>query len=216
MTGRAESAAKWLTNRSEKVTSYNAVDDDFAWLEREDQDSVGLAAVDVHEVDGAMVADLMDRHPGVEIILQMRDPFRADTSAYAEAGARRVALGSWGDVLRALSWDRPGNYEHPDIGYAFRAIRPHDNVADITRLDEKRFLISRYRGGDKIVFLTTEYEPTAAELLDGLTDLGSFDYFYCTNPNGPGPSDQVRQAAADVNVGVAYKPGELMRALGRP
>lgn len=214
MTDEARRAAGWLLGKSDAVVDFEVVDDSFAWLERSDGSKVGLGVTDSRVLTGADVADLTAKHPGTQVVLHMRKPFRVDDHAYDAAETSGSALCDWGDALRALDREEPGDYELRDITFAFAYIRQHDNVSRVRRVGQSRFVLERFRGEDVVVVLDVGYEPTQAVFVDALAD-GPFDFFYCTNPNGSGPARGVYDAANDVGTTVVRKPRELMSALHR-
>lgn len=214
MTDVATRAADWLMRTSDAVVGFEVIDESFAWLERADGSMVGLGAIDAPVLTGDMVADLTDDHPEAQIILNTGKPFRVDEHAYDAAEMNDSAICGWGDALRALNLEQPGAYELRDITFAFTYIRRHSNVSRVRRVGLGRFILERFRGDDIVVVLDTAYEPTTAAFVDALAD-GPYDIFYCTNPNGGGPSSSVYDAAKAAGTVVMRKPGEVMTALHR-
>ena len=163
--------------RAEKVTSNQVI----AW--RIPGDAIRIATMSLPKVTAADVLDVIAGDDRVDFVVNIPTDANITAEVYELAEQIGFGFGGYADLLRALQYDSPRNYEQPDVAYLLRAVKQHRKVASVTRLDGRLFRILPRNGRELKVLALNDYEFVAERIRHMRERYGAFDGIISTNPN---------------------------------
>ena len=194
--GIAEWAVSRLTSH-DKVARVALLSDAHVLVERNDLSQVVIGLTAVERLNAQVLAGVIDRDQRTSFVANVPKEALIDGSAFALASSRRVAIGPYVDLLRALSSEDPRKFVNRETHFIERGLRQHTSVASIERLDDRRYLIHRIRYRDLIAVFLHDYQLSADSVRTARERYGAFDVVVRANPNG-GISQEAREAATAI------------------
>lgn len=120
----------------------------------------------------------------VDFILHTsKEPF-VDGSVYDFLESKRKVLGGFGDLMRVVAQERNWPYYPPDVKFIKRGLEQHTKVTEVSRLDNKRYEVSRYGLETVIIIALNDYDLGIESIRSAADEFDEFDAVLKSNPNG--------------------------------
>jgi hypothetical protein len=211
-----KSAAAWVAERLcelDHVDSCEVIDEHLIEVSRKSMINAQIACVRVDEFETRDVDSILAKYPSIDFILNIPKNAKTAGEAYRKAASKGIAIGV-GDAMRAVAYEDPGSYIHPQTKYIERILSQHSRVEGFERIDNARYRIVRRSLPPLTVYISGAYEVTVDELRTAIEEYGEFDIFVTANPNALAISPQATNAARNAQRRVLQWVG-FMSALHR-
>lgn len=171
-----------------------------------------VATMDRASIDSKDLEKLLDTE-NVDFILNVSKEPYITGEALEFAENHDFAIGGVGDLYRALSDHNLSAYVNPEVSFILRGLRQHTRVAQVIRLDSRRYQIERFGLPTVVVLALNDYELTAESVRSAIDRFQPFDAILKSNPNG-GLTEMSKIVARAAGVKI-LRWGELMGDLNR-
>ncbi len=208
----------WLVAKlakHDKITAVSTISSNRVKVQRTSADEYEITTMSLQHVDESDLLEILALEKGVSFITNITSSdVYYHGCALDLAESERIVLGNLGDLFRAMALENPRTYVNPDVKFLLRGLKQHRCVANVRRLDDRRYQMQRVGLDPVIVLALHDYDLSADSIRDGLEKYGFCDAILAANPNCR-PTTLAMDAAASAGVEV-YKWAELLSALNRP
>jgi len=151
-------------------------------ITRRDKPPAHLGFVRAPLLQGNEIDELMRIYPATEFAVNIPRDGHISQSALERADAHGIAVGRVKEAMSALHLEEPRSWVSPEYAFVSRGLLQHSRVRSIERLDDRRIRVVRNGLDDVVVFIGSEYQPSAETVRAALA-LGPFQIYSATNPN---------------------------------
>lgn len=177
----------WVAKKIESheaVASVEVIHSNGIRVVRKNSPIVIVGTISQERVTKDSIRPLLEALPNACFIATVSKSSVLEGSALRYAKGHGVALGGFGDLLRALNMSDMAAYINPKTQWIELALAQHTRVSSFERLDDYRYLIHRRDRDDVTVLFLDVYELSAAAVRSAFASYESFDVIVKTNPNG--------------------------------
>ncbi|WP_146131181.1 hypothetical protein [Nesterenkonia sandarakina] len=178
--------ARWI---SERLKEYDFIrearpQENTVRVVRDSHPEALIGVLSTRDVERADARSLLEANEGVGFVLNLPKEGRFMGDAIVLLREKRIGWGGLGDAIRALrDCEVLGDYEERELTFVIRGLRQHRAITDFTLLDDHRILVIRRGLPDLVIYIGSEYQPTAHSVRSAIDRFGQFDIFAATNPN---------------------------------
>ena len=206
---KAEWVKEKITNTS---TNVEIVKDNILSIEREGKGKFLVATMSERIINEEVIKTTVSGKSVDFVVNISKEPY-ITKGALDFAERNNFSIGGMGDIASALNDGNLNCYLNKEIAFVSRGLLQHSRVKSISRLDNRRFRITRIDLEPVTVVSINEYEITADVVRETKDNFPPFDAILKSNPNGRITSE-ARRAAESSGLYI-YKWGELMGALNK-
>jgi hypothetical protein len=213
-----DNSARWVAEKiqaAKEVAAAKVLGPHVIQIERKTLDAFVVATMALKRVaadDLRKVLDQAGHRISFAVNIAGNGYFTGD--ALEEAARRKVPIGAYGDLWRALSLENVGDYVNDTTAFIEHGLAQHTQVEGFVREADRLYLVHRRRGRDLRAIFLDEYDLTSEHLRVATKRYGRCDLVVNVDPNGGATSsavDLARQSGFEI-----YKWGEFYSALHRP
>lgn len=177
----------WLAEKLgqvDEVTSVEQVSRHSLRISREAYSPFVAGVVSAQRVEAETIRPLVIYNNGIEIIGNVPKESFWTGSAIRLASESDIAIGSLGDIFRAIHHKNVRTFRSKNSEFVERGLTQHDQVSNFELVHDKLYRIARNRFPDLTVAMLHEYELTADRLRIAREWYGPFAIAVNTDPNG--------------------------------
>lgn len=196
----------------EKVDSIELKNSNLLSVTHSEVGDINIATMSLKHIDDEDITELLNGAE-VDFILNVSKEPYITQDALQKSEQEGFVIGGLGDAMRALRDGDMESYVNPEIHFILRGLKQHSRVSRVTRLDNRRFKVTRHGAQDVTILALNEYDLTAEAVRNAIDSFPDFDAIVKTNPNGRISSSSLSVAASS---GIKiFKWGELLGTLNR-
>jgi hypothetical protein len=165
-------------------------------------------------LDGPTVDALLSQDPRVRFVARVpKDGFIAG-SALQRARFRQIGIGTLADLLKAAGLADPTAFQNKEVSYVERMLRQHSRIREFSRVDDRRYQLTRSGLSEVTVVFLHHYDLTADGVRQAVDTYGGFSGIVKANPNGR-ITPAASQVAAELGLKLFYW-SDFLGALHKP
>ncbi|MFI2486829.1 hypothetical protein ACH47X_07965 [Promicromonospora kroppenstedtii] len=184
---------EWLRQTFEQLDYVDHVEfnGSLITLTRRELPAVRLGVLTTPDVTATLAAELADEIGPFDFMMNTPKTgrFMGDAISYCEE--RGVGWGGVGDAMRALRYQNPGDYVNRELDFILRGLSQHHQVLATRLLDDRRVFVDRRGLKPLVLYIGSEYQPTADSVRSAIGRYGEFDVYAATNPNSDPTSEAI-------------------------
>ncbi|NQU06108.1 MAG: hypothetical protein HQ568_08450 [Calditrichaeota bacterium] len=208
-------SGSWIKGKidsHDEVISTELINSNLISITRNDGRSYYIATMSLERIDSKDLTHLLGQQ-NVDFVLNVSNEPYITRNALEFAGNHDFAIGSLGDLTRALRDGDLSNYVNQEATFILRGLRQHTRVSNVMRLDNRRYQVERVGLESVIVLALNDYDLIAESVRSAIDNFPEFHALLTSNPYCQRSSNSVVAAdAAGIKI-IAW--GELLGDLNR-
>lgn len=178
------SLASWSMDKvlaHEKVLNVDIIGSSTLNVSHENGSEFKIAVISSERVDLDSLSNIDVAN--TDFILNIKKDAYITGDVFELGDSAGFSIGTLGDVYRALNEGFMANYLDAEMSFVIRGLSQHSKVAELKRLDNRRFLISRNSLPSVKILVLNDYDFTAEAVRHGIDVFGDFEAILTSNPN---------------------------------
>ena len=175
----------WIIQNIKKhdnVASISIEVDNVMLIQRKEGVQIRVAVISSQITGSSLVFDTVD-NSSFDFLLNIPKNSYTIGSIFEYLDSKKISYGGLGDLFRLLSNERNWPYQPQEVAFIMRGLRQHDKVANVRRLDDRRYLIIRKNFPDVVILALNDYELNTESIKNGKEVYKDFDAILTSNPN---------------------------------
>lgn len=153
-------------------------------VDRDSHPEALVGVLSISDVKRTDVQSLLEGNEGVDFVLNVPKSGRFIGDSIALLQREGIGWGGLGDAMRALrDCNVLGEYKQRELDFVTRGLRQQPIVTELTLIDDHRVRVARRGLPALVIYIGSEYQPTAESVRTAIDRFGEFDVFAATDPN---------------------------------